>query len=707
MESQVRMLHAGRVLLVLIACGLALCVWQKNTHTLVQSVEKLSKVNPEMEMPGRGIFALYQAENHFRLYLATYQRSYFEDYSRKLHEVSGIIDSIRLLSVQRVNTGKIGLTLEQKTNITNTVISLKRLTDSLLTVAGQWDTNSYHKPQLPAFDLSKIQNLHKKSSVDSILDNSSTQKQGFFKKVKKLFRDDHAPQRKSIIVKHTEEVQDSTVASHVKATPEYALQQEIQAYYSDKINSYTDGRSRLDKNERALASVNEQIIEEIVKILNQIKIADLETANAIKENAIRTSEKSALSISLIAAISVLIAVVFFFILTYYMKKIKVSAKNLEHEKLKAENLSLQKTRFLSGMSHEIRAPLNNIMGFTEQLRSAPAENQDKYLTAIHTSADLMLSTVNQILDFSSLEAGKMSFDRITFHPFKAIQSAAGTMILMARNKNLKLSLQLPAMEDIKVSGDEFRLKQVIVNLIDNAVKYTEAGEISVRASLIPYGEGYQLYLEIADTGMGIPANKVNDIFNEFERLEENESRRWKPGTGLGLPIARKVIEQQGGKIYVKETSEKGSVFAVELPYARPREQESSVAKPGLSHTIPAGKTILLAEDDSFSILLIKTICKKHHIRVISAENGQIAFELLSQNKIDLILTDINMPVLSGLDFTRKLRATEGIASIPVIAVTASVMNDDVERMKSAGFSEILFKPFRENEFIEKISLFLH
>ncbi len=701
----VRLLLLSRIVIVLLALGFALVLWQRNSQTLLRSVEELSVANPSLAMLERGITTLYQAENNFRFYSATYDRSYFKAYTHDLNSVSAIIDSLQILPSVNSDVSKIEESLTQKADISKVVIRLKMLTDSLLTVTGQWDTSAAFITQVPKFDIRKIQNLQKTTSIDSIIDTATNQKKGFLRKVKNLFKDEEATNR-GIIVKRSELTNDTVVESRVEGTPEYALLQDIHSFYSNKINSYSDGRNRLNANEKALAAVNTMLIEEIVRILKEIKLSELEKTRLIQDKALQSGERSARTISVIAAISVLIAAVFFFMVLHYLGKIKESTAKLEYEKHKAETLASQKTMFISGMSHEIRAPLNNILGFAEQLKNSPDENREKYLAAINTSAELMLSTVNQILDFSKLESGKMVFNKENFSPFNAIENAAGTMILRARDKKLMLNLHLPAEEDVKVNGDKFKLEQIIVNIIDNAIKYTDKGEIKVSASVKPSADGYRAFIEVADTGIGIPSDKVTDIFNEFERLEDNGDRRWKPGTGLGLPIAKMVIEQQGGKIYVKETSDKGTIFAIELPYNKPTHEMVKNAEPIKPAIIPPGKTILLADDDAFSILLITTICNKHNIKVITAENGQVAFAKASENGFDLILTDINMPVLSGIDFTRKIRNTPAVSSIPIIAVTANVMNEDLRRLNDAGFSEVLYKPFRESEFIEKIRVFL-
>lgn len=703
----VRLLLISRIVIVLLALAFALILWQKSTHNLITSVEKLSSENPNIDLLERGITTLYQAENNFRFYSATYDRECYDAYSENLHTVYNIIDTLQNSLNNSGNVTRIDASLNQKVDISNIVIRLKMLTDSLLAVAGQWDTTASHKAQIPVFDIRKIQNFQNKSTVDSIFDTATIQKKGFFKKVKSLFKDEGTPQKKGISVKRTEESKDTLIETNIKGTPEYALLQDIHSYYSNKINSYTDGRSRLNMNEKILASINAQLIDEIVKILQQVKQSELDNSKSIKDDAILSGEKSARQISIIAAISMLLAAIFFFIVIYYLGKIKESSAKLESEKLRAENLAMQKSSFISTLSREIRSPLNNVIGFSEQLKETHAENHENYLSAISTSAEQMSNALNQIFDFSLLEEGKMKFSSTTFSPYKAIEAAGGTLINKAKAKKLMLNLHLPTKEDILVSGDEKRLKQVITNLIDNAIELTEKGEINLHANVSPQGNGYRLFVEIADSGKGIPADELNNLFKGSEKSGDLDKNQEKYGTGLALIISKKIIDLLDGKIYIKKASEKGTVFALEIPYSKPTAEMARKSTGSAELKIPSGKTILLADDDALSILLISKICKKHNINVITADNGQVAYNLALKNKIDLILTDIRMPMLEGHDFVKKIRITPEIAAIPVIAVTASLMDEDETQLTDAGFNEILFKPFKEKDLIEKISLFLH
>lgn len=703
-----RLLLISRIVIVLFALAFALLLWKQNSNKLADSVEKLTKKNVNIEMLERGITNLYSAENNFRFYSATYDKFYFDSYSNNLVSVSKIIDSLQYTMNTEEYTQDIGTSLSQKADISNLVIRLKRLTDSLLLVAGQWDTTSMRNVDMPKFDIKKIQNLSKKSSVDSLIqDTTKQQKKGFFKKVKELFKDGTEPQNKDIIVRHSEQTNDTTIETNIKATPEYSLLQDIHTYYSTKISSYSDGRNRLNAQEKALAAINSKLIEEITTILKNVKQSESNRTESLRKEAEASTISSSRIISTLAIIAIIIATIFIFLVIHYLRKIKEGNLKLESEKQKAQELANQKTSFLSVMSHELRAPLNNITGFSEQFPNATAEEKPLFIDAIATSANIMLSTVNQILDYSKLESGKASILNINFSPYTVIEKAASTMLIKARNKKLMLNLHIPTKEDIKVYGDDIKLQQIVINLIDNAIKYTLKGEINITAKVIPSNDDYKLYLEVADTGIGIPENKIDAVFNEFERLEEEGSRRWETGTGLGLAITKRTVEFLNGKIYIKESSKKGTVFAIEIPYLKTKVLETPESQISRNNRLQkTDYSILFVDDDPFSTLLIKSICKRNNILVYFAENGKSAIDMIEQNIYNLVLTDINMPVMNGIEMTKEIRKISKFALLPIIATTANVMPEDVNQILSSGINDVIFKPFTEKDILEKIEKFL-
>lgn len=703
-----KLLLISRIIIVLFALGFALLVWKQSSSNLADSIEKLTRKNSSLDMLERGITNLYSAENNFRFYSATYEKTYFDSYSNNLIVVSQIIDSLQYTLESDGYNAEIEKSISEKANISNLVIRLKRMTDSLLMISGQWDTASLRSIDIPAFDIKKIQNLSKKTFTDSIIpDTSKKEKKGFFKKVKELFKDGTEPQKQDIIVKRTEETNDTTIETSQKTSEEHALLQDIHNFYSTKINTYSDGRNRLNTHERALAEVNTKLIKEITEVLYAVKASESERIFKLKKEAESNTIRSSRIISTLAIISVVVATIFIFLVIFYLRKIKEANSKMNSERIKALDLAHQKNRFLSAMSHELRAPLNNITGFSEQFQNATTEEKSKYLEAISTSANIMLETVNQILDYSKLESGKVVVTKSNFNPYEIIEKATSTLLLKAKNKKLMLNLHLPTKENHKVNGDEIKLQQIVINLVDNAIKYTEKGEINVYGKLKSNNDDYILMLEIADTGIGIPAEKFQDVFNEFERIEEDGDRRWETGTGLGLAITKRTVELLKGRIYIKESSKSGTIFAIEIPYSKSQPTVMTESKPtNYKSDSLLGKLVLIVDDDPFSTMLIGSICKRNGIIMHSAENGKIAIEKIISENYSLILTDINMPVMNGIEMTRELRKQARFANLPIVATTANVMDEDVKLIIDSGANDVVFKPYTEKDIISKIQRFL-
>lgn len=700
----VRLLMISRIVIVLMALLFALMLWLQNTRTLVNSTEQLAAENPDIEMLERGITLLYQAENNFRFYSATYNRDYFDAYAQNLNSVAMVIDSLQ------PNTGmtadQIGTSLNQKADISNIVIRLKRLTDSLLTVAGQWDTNSFKQPNVPLYDIRKIQNLQKRSSIDSIIDTAGTQKLGFFKKVKKLFTDDSAPSKKGIIVKHTEETKDTIITTNIKATPEYALLQDIHSYYSKKINSYSDGRNQLNSNEKTLATINSKLISEITALLRQVKLAELEKTKQLKATAFQSGERSARNIGLIAVVSVLVAGAFFFLIIYYLGKIKKTSQQLETEKQKAENAVILKSNTLRLLNSEIRQQLTTITGFTEQIHLQTDVENKGYLETILKAASKAEHTLHSITELSQANADLVMDNETNFSLYKRIELVASRQLSAARLKKLIVNLHLPVKEELIVFGHENHLDFILSSILELAINRSSAGDINISTQIEAKEDSFQVQIELQDHGKTVNPTDFYKIFQSVLTPEIALEYGIKPALLLDLSLTKRYIIAMGGSLKINTSQNSGMVFGIQLPFRKPKPQMTQVINQNPPLKFPQGKTILLADDDENCVLLVTIICRKYNIKVVAAENGQQALELASQNNIDLIITDVNMPVLSGLEFTRRLKTIPKVSEIPVIAVTANTMIDEVHNIHDAGFSEILFKPFREKEIIEKISLFL-
>ena len=381
----------------------------------------------------------------------------------------------------------------------------------------------------------------------------------------------------------------------------------------------------------------------------------------------------------------------------------------------AENHALSKSRFMASMSHEIRTPLNSIIGFSEQLAQGKlSDTQKEQSSAILSSSRMLLDVVNEILDFSKYETGKMNFEVAPFKPYEAIADIAAGMQVQAGKKGIALNHQLDFNKDLCLLGDHFRLKQVIMNLVSNAIKFTPRGQVFINAFMTDGKQpGFNiLNVHIRDTGLGIDKEHLPFIFDEFSQVTSAQKATTTAGTGLGLAIVKKIIELQGGSVKVTSKLGEGSIFSFKLPMevstvdaCIPQEAAASIDP----HELVAGKHVLIAEDNKLNVLLVSTILKKWNITFDVAYDGREALQLFEDHPYDIILTDIEMPEMGGIEFSQLVRANgnPNKASLPILALTANVLKEDRDKYLSVGMTGVVLKPFSERNLIDNIAAALN
>lgn len=381
----------------------------------------------------------------------------------------------------------------------------------------------------------------------------------------------------------------------------------------------------------------------------------------------------------------------------------------EDAKIKAENSTRiaetavkAKQQFLSNMSHEIRTPMNAIIGFTKVLlKTDVTAKQKEYLTAIKMSGDALIVLINDILDLAKVDAGKMIFEQI---PFKMALSIAAMLHLFEtkiREKNLELVIDYDNKIPEVLVGDPVRLHQIILNLVSNAVKFTTEGTITVRVKLLSEDEEkVTIHFEVADTGIGIPENKIAKIFENFQQASSETSRIY-GGTGLGLAIVKQLVEPQGGKISVSSVVDKGSVFSFTLSFQK-TDAEAELTE-DIAELDPELKNIkvLVVEDIPLNQLLMKTLLDDFGFEREIAANGKLAIEMLEAKSFDIILMDLQMPEMNGFEATDIIRNKLN-SQIPIIALTADVTTADLAKCKAVGMNDYLAKPVDEKLLYSKI-----
>jgi len=402
-------------------------------------------------------------------------------------------------------------------------------------------------------------------------------------------------------------------------------------------------------------------------------------------------------------------------LEHNIKDLKDTEEKLKLEKKKAESSEKVKQLFLANMSHEIRTPMNAILGFARLLEeSTMDEEQRKYIDIIIQSGDNLLVIINDILDFSKIEAGKIVFDASPFHLKDSIDSTIELQQAKAEQKNIKLTADIDGNIPAVIVGDAVRLNQILLNLISNAIKFTEAGEVGINVKLLKdKDENVLIEFTVKDTGIGIPFEKQGKIFEVFEQATTGSVRKF-GGTGLGLSIVKQLVEQQGGKISLKSTPGEGSVFSFRLMFLKDKQTEihtkkgDIVVKPPVGDLkMGTGKRILVVEDNPINSLLVIKVLKKQGYETDVAENGKIALDKYHTNNYDIILMDLQMPEMDGYETTLHIRELKTVKkNIPIIAMTAHTIKGEYERCMEIGMNNFISKPFQPADLYEKINTLL-
>ncbi|GGH72695.1 histidine kinase N-terminal 7TM domain-containing protein [Phaeocystidibacter marisrubri] len=364
--------------------------------------------------------------------------------------------------------------------------------------------------------------------------------------------------------------------------------------------------------------------------------------------------------------------------------------------IKANNA---KTEFLSMMSHEIRTPLNAIIGISHILESEVSDDIKDKVASLLASSDHLKNLVNDILDFNKIESGVIELSQNEIVLDEWMKTTVHSYLDWAAEKGIAIVYKNVLHAGTCISIDQVRLTQVVNNIIHNAVKFTEKGSISVTVS--PY-KAKGIEIEITDTGVGIETEYLETIFDEFTQVSTGNDRSHS-GTGLGLSISQKLLYLMGSKLEVKSSVGRGSTFSFKLNHVIVKPSSSAISHPDNDIVFDKG-TVLIVEDNHINMAIAKTFLGKWGLDTVQAENGQQAVDLVANYKFDLILMDLQMPVMDGYEATRILRE-QGVTS-PIIALTASAIIDTIDRAKEAGMDDFISKPFQPNELKSKLSSYL-
>ncbi|KAF0199466.1 MAG: ATPase [Bacteroidetes bacterium] len=701
-------------LLILMAAAtiLSLVIRHRQKNEINGALAILERNNLPLMKVEQTLGTLFNAEIEFREYTISYDKIHLKKYHEHINHLVTNIDTLQQIAItfNGDGSGKAIETLREREKQAVNYLRLKRLTDSLMVVALSFDSVSYtHMGD--NFYLRKFKPSPGSLSIDTLDYSmiSGKRKKGLLGKIKTFLvgEEEKTTSNTKVVVKSgtPEEEPQSEESDSAFSLKWFATNiiEKTNRHYQIQLKKQLEKRNELRNQELKLVKLNNNLINEIKAILNTFKQLSQETQAQYQIRSSRTIARSSTILQRTLLMIILISFPLAVFTIIMLRRNQIYQQRILESKQQALYQAEEKSRFLSYMSHEFRTPLASVIGFAEQIEQTPLNHDQKnYLSGLMSSSEMLLATVNDILDLSKLDAGKMSFLTNPFRPEEAIQQVMKSFKKMASDKSIGLTYKHEG-KVLTLLGDEIRLKQVLNNLVSNAIKYTTKGNVDIVSRIIENRDNAELRVEVTDTGIGIDPEKIGKIFDEYSRVHPENPEKWIIGTGLGLAVTKKLVDQMGGQVTVASRKGKGSVFSIIIPYPVSKIQQIKLTPREKEISLPdCNIRILVADDNYFNVVLLQSIFKRDNVIIDVAENGVDALEKLNSGRYNILLSDMYMPEMDGLELTRQIRknASEELKNLPVIMLTGNISPEAGEQMGTAGVSDFLIKPFQRRDLIE-------
>lgn len=678
-----------------------LVISHKSLNQILNSVEKLSEPRKDGQILSDLMLKIADIEWHSGKYIASRKTSDLDEYFESVERAQLLVDSIHKTfhkeyplktdSLSDLYTKYIEVAdsyLQIKT--TNTLTTDYRLLDMIRTEKNIIKKiDSIQKPKTP-----EINTL----PVTPVISNNPPQVEN----TKPKKRNRNKPKAEEIVVETAVVKQiepqknpeiDSTIIKKYNS-----LVENVQSTVTTGLKSKIELQKNTVKTENEISETQRNLFEQLMVILNDLDQKEKAITRSESIQASNTVVKNANILSWLAIIIIAILLTLSIIVFSDVSKSLFYRDKLQEARAFAEKQAIAKEDFLSNMSHEIRTPLNSIIGFAEQLNQGDLQpGQRAKVHALIRSGDHLISLVNDILDYTKIESGSLKLESIGFSITDIIDEVIEVMEPEARKKEVDILFEPDESSDILVSGDPVRLRQILLNLVGNAVKFTEKGHVEIKVRQIKSRNNNPLFeFKVIDTGVGISPEKLTTIFSKFEQADVTVSRKF-GGSGLGLSICKKLVEMQNGTIHAMSTLGKGSIFTFAIPYQLSDKNQYNVAtietdrNSGLQN-----RRILVVDDDPMTEILLKPMFTQNGAFVRFEKNPLVALNICKSEKFDMVMTDLHMPQMDGESFLENLRKTPGFENTQTILCTGNVM----KKIESDAVDSIIYKPYKMNELLQ-------
>ncbi len=697
----------GYLIILSIALA-ALAVTYKGFIDLTNTRQSISEPSQKLIKLNSIITDIYEAESNIRTYTLTQNESYLSIYLGFMKNINSKVDSLLILAdknpVQSEKIKFIQELLNRKGRVLRELIALKKSDQSSRFYAKALEeVENINLDSIKESAVITSVTTTTKSRRDSVVSiESENSAQSVFSKLLRWFS--RKEPTDSTITKLIVEIEtqvdtlsksvmspsDSLMSKVVRILTEIQEQQEMTMY-------------NIGEKELELLKSDKEIMDQIRTVLSLLEREELMNSYSMAEEVKKTVKESTFMLLGLGSVALIMSILFIWTIFRDLSRANYYRNQLVEAKQYAEKLLHVKEEFLANMNHEIRTPLSSIIGLTKKLSNNPHnKEQEQAVESLSSSSQHLLQIVNDILDLSKIEGEYLKFEKISFIPEKVIAEAFNALSVQAHEKGLSYSMNANNLAKTPAIGDPLRLKQIMYNLLSNAIKFTGSGGVNLSLNAEMHNdENLAIEVVVGDTGIGIPKEKLDAIFEQFSQVDSSTSRLF-GGTGLGLTIVKRLIELQDGTISVSSKVGEGSTFSIKLTYPIATEGQIEKIKTIHKPKLPSSTNILVAEDDPIGQLLIQEMLKTLGVNPTIVGEPNEALKLAKANRYAVVITDIQMPGLSGFDLSKTIQSSITTPP-PTIAITANSNIGQQREYAEAGFATYLVKPFDEIELYNAIA----